>query len=413
MRALTRETFADIRALPRAVWVLTAGQFINRFGCFVYPFLTLHLLDRGLPGGQVALVLSSMAVGQMVSPFVSGYLSDAIGRRNTILISLIGGAISIVMIYYGQTAWQIAMLAALHGFLAQLFGPAANALLSDVVAEEKRVTAYAVFRLALNAGYAAGPAMAGLLYNRAPVLIFWGDAATSLVFAGLAFRWLPHGLRTITGRVTSPAVAWQSWLAVARDVGLNRAFMQLLLSKLLMSLAFIQVFYVLSVDATARGLTTVQYGMVMGFNGVVIMCVELPLVQWLKRFASRPVLVVGFVMVGIGSASFAWAESMTGFLLAMGLFTVGEMITLPMCAAYGAKLAPPEYRGRYFGFFGLMWGLAGLAGGTGVWFYGQLGPIWWCWIGCAGVLAGAVMALPVALRPDAPVLVEAATESAG
>ena len=35
---------------------------------------------------------------------------------------------------------------------------------------------------------------------------------------------------------------------------------------------------------------------------------ELPLVQWLKRYSPRPVLAVGFGLVGLGCASFAWVE---------------------------------------------------------------------------------------------------------
>ncbi|MFO1512401.1 MAG: hypothetical protein U1F83_05725 [Verrucomicrobiota bacterium] len=38
--------FASLRTLPRAAWVLFAGSFINRFGGFVVPFLTLYLTGQ-------------------------------------------------------------------------------------------------------------------------------------------------------------------------------------------------------------------------------------------------------------------------------------------------------------------------------------------------------------------------------
>ncbi len=402
---LLRETLRDIRSMPRALWVLTGGQFINRFGCFVYPFLALYLTEQGFAAAEVALVLGAMATGNLVSPFLSGYLADAIGRRNTIFVSLVGGALTMLAIYYIRGPWPTAALAGLHGLLAQAFGPASHALLSDVVPDEKRVTAYALFRLALNAGFAAGPAVAGMLYHRAPALVFWGDAITTLVFAVLAITMLPHGLRTIHGRASSPGLAWQSWRDAARDIAANRPALQLLAGKLLMSLSFIQIFNVLVLHATGRGLSTLEYGIVMGSNGAIIMMMELPLVQCLKRYAPKPVLAVGYGLVGLGCAAFAWAESMTGFLVAMAIFTLGEMIALPISAALGARLAPDAMRGRYFGIYGIAWGVAGLAGSSGVWFYQHWGPRWWVIAGVFGLLAAVCMAVRV--RPVAPGLVAA------
>jgi MFS family permease len=210
MHSILKDLWSDIYTLPRAFWVLTGGQFINRFGRFVFPFLALFLSERGFSPSSVSLVLGAIAAGQMVSPFISGYLADAIGRRNTITLSLVGGALTALSLYYCESLGALVIMSVLHGFFSQMFGPAANALLSDVVPEEKRVTAFAVFRLALNAGFAAGPAVAGFLYTRAPALIFWGDAITTLVFAAGAFALLPHGLRTIEGRVSSP-----EWLGKA------------------------------------------------------------------------------------------------------------------------------------------------------------------------------------------------------
>lgn len=382
-----------MRTMPRALWVLTGGQFINRFGAFVFPFMALYLQERGLSLAEIAWVLGAISVGGTVAPFAGGYLADSIGRRNTIVISLVGSALTVLAMYYTAGLGSLLGLALLHGALTYMFGPAANALVTDVVPAEKRVVAFAIFRLALNAGFAAGPAVAGFLFTRSPALIFWGDAATTLIFALLAWTLLPHGLKTIAGRVSSPRVAWDSWRDAARDAVMNRPFLQLMLAKLLMAVAFVQVFNVLALDATQRGLSMVSYGVVMGFNGLIIMCVELPLAQWIKRFPPRPVSGIGFALIGVGCASFALVETMAGFLAAMALFTLGEMIALPVSAAYGAALAPEQYRGRYFGFFSIMWGFSAMVGSAGVWAYGHVGVHWWWLTGTFGLAAGVLMFL--------------------
>lgn len=391
MFAFGRNLWSDLRALPRSVHVLVGGQFLNRFGSFVMPFLALYLSGRGIGLGKVALVLGAMSVGGLFGPVASGYLADAIGRRNTIVLSLGSSALSMVAIYFCASLPALMIVAALHGFCAMLYGPAANALLTDLVTPEQRVIAFAFMRLAINAGFAAGPAVAGLLFSRAPILIFVGDAATTLVFAVLALVWLPHGLRTVEGRVSALAVIWTSWAEALRDMTRNRAFLQYLGGMLLMATAFVQVFNALALDATDRGLTPSQYGVVMGLNGVLIMLFELPLNQWARRFSLRLVLAVGFVLVGLGVASFGLATTQPAFFAAMTLFTLGEMLSLPIGMGYASMLAPEKFRGRYFGVRGTMWAIAGMMGSSGVWFYAHLGSHWWYLAGLGGIAGGLLM----------------------
>ena len=226
---------------------------------------------------------------------------------------------------------------------------------------------------------------------RAPSLIFLGDAITTLIFAGLAWWLLPHGLRTVKGRVSSPKLAWESWKEAAQDGWSNGPFMQLLGAKLLMAVAFVQVFNVLALDAKANGLTAVDCGLVMGLNGFLVMLIELPLVQWIKRFPAKRITAIGFATIGLSCAVFAFADSRLGFFLAMGLFTLGEMIGLPVSIAYGAQLAPEKYRGRFFGFFSMMWGFSALVGSFEVWVYGWMGATWSLLTGACGLAAGVLL----------------------
>lgn len=379
----------DLREMPRPVWFLLAGQFVNRFGSFVFPFLTLFLTGRGLEPVNVALVLAAMGAGHFCGPIASGYLCDAIGRRNTIVVSLFGSSGTMLLLYFVHDPLLLTIVAAGHGFLSFLFGPATAALLTDLVPEEKRVTAFALIRLAINAGFAAGPAVAGLLYLRAPILIFLGDACTTMVFGFIAWRWLPHGLRTITGRATSARVAWRAWIEALTDMRRNGPYLQFLGVVLLIGIAFTQVFNVLVLTASAHGLEPSVYGLVMATNGLLIVFIELPLTRWFQRFNPRHVLAGGYALIGIGCMLFGQAETAPGFFLAMTVFTLGEICALPIGMAYSSGLAPAEFRGRYFGMRGMAWGCAGLFGSLGVWGYAHLGAYWWAFIGLLAVGAAA------------------------
>ncbi|MCH6257370.1 MFS transporter [Puniceicoccaceae bacterium K14] len=377
----------DIGSLPRPVYILVFGQFINRLGAFVYPFLSLYLTEKGYALVLVSGVLAAIAGGNLLGPIVGGYLSDAIGRRNTIVLSLAGSSVSLISVYYSDGYVTLLVTAAIYGFSSFLFGPPSNALIADLVTADSRITAYTLMRLAINLGFAVGPMVAGVLYMTSPMLIFVGDAATTMVFAVLAFCMLPHGLRTVKGKVSSPKVVLKSWGDALSSVNRNYEYKQFLLAIFLMGIAFCQIFSLLALTTREAGISPKVYGIVMGFNGLLIVLVEIPLIQYIKRFESRKVLAIGYVLVGIGCALFGVVDSMMGFFLAMFVFTIGEIVALPIGMAYSSNLAPEKFRGRYFGLRGMTWALSNLAGSLGLWGYGVFGPTWWLMAGIFAVVA--------------------------
>ncbi|MEJ0088561.1 MAG: MFS transporter [Limisphaerales bacterium] len=83
------------------------------------------------------------------------------------------------------------VLAALTGLASEFYRPACSALLTDLVPPEQRVTAFAAYRMAFNAGWAFGPATAGFLATKGFFWLFVGDAATSVLFGLVALLALP------------------------------------------------------------------------------------------------------------------------------------------------------------------------------------------------------------------------------
>jgi MFS family permease len=183
-------------ALPRPVWILCLGTFVNKFGAFVVPFLVLYMKREGYTNGDTALALMAYGTGTLVASALGGYLADRIGRRNTIAFSMVCAAISMVMLSQARTLGSLVALSGFAGMAGEFYRPACGALLADLVPAGQRVTAYAAYRLALNAGWAFGPATAGFLAGHSYYWLFIGDAITSAAFGLVALLALPHGLRS-------------------------------------------------------------------------------------------------------------------------------------------------------------------------------------------------------------------------
>ncbi len=374
----------SIRSLPPAAWLLFLGNFINKFGSFVIVFLALYVTREGHSVAQAGLALSAYGIGALISAPVGGQLADWLGRRNTIALSMFAAAAALLMLSQAESLALIVPLAGLVGLTAELYRPAAQALLADLTPPGERVPAFAVNRLAVNLGFAAGPAVGGFLAERSFFLLFVGDALTSAAFGVLALLALPEGR---TAREGGRGAGW------VRAVRADRDFLLFLGASTLGALVIVQAFATFPLQVSAR-FSSAAYGALISLNGLLVVLLELPIASITQRRRPRRAMALGLLLLGGGFGLTALAPTLALLALAVTVWTLGEITFMPVAGAYVADVAPDDMRGRYQGAWGMTFGIAfvlGPAVGTAVY---SLGPAL-LWSGCA-VLGVAAAALALA-----------------
>lgn len=359
-----------VRALPPAAWALFAGTFINRFGSFVLVFLVLYLTDRGYSAPSAGLAVSLYGIGSVAATLVGGHMADRVGRRRTIALSMFSAAASLLALSQAEAYGLILLLSAASGFTAELYRPASTALLTDLTPAGRRVPAFALYRFAINLGMAMGPAVAGFLAERSFLLLFVGDALTCTLFGIVALVALPEG-RTLTHEdVGRPGIV--------RAVVSDRPFLVFLVSAALLALVFMQAFATLPLHVRDSGLRASHYGMLMSFNGLLIVAAELAISSWTQRRSPGAVMVAGILATGVGFGLTALATSLPLLLLTVAVWTLGEMLYSPVAGAWVADAAPDHMRGRYQAAFGLTFGLGMVVAPTlGTMLYSASPPSLW------------------------------------
>jgi MFS family permease len=378
-----------IRSLPAPVWILCAGTFVNRFGSFVAVFLVLYLRSRGYSIAEAGLVVSFYGVGNVIAAGVGGWTADRFGRRNALALSMFSSAVTLLLLSQAESLPLIIVLTTLAGLTGEMYRPAAAALLTDLTPAGERIPAFALNRLAINLGFAAGPAVAGLLAERSFFLLFLGDALTSAAFGVIALTTLPEGVRVRRGEERRGEAV--------RTMLRDRAFVFFLVSSVLGAFVYFQSQTTFPLHVRASGLSDSDYGLLISLNGLAIVLFELPLVAITQRFPYRPVLTVGSLLVGLGFALNAVANELPELALTVLIWTLGEIIYAPVASAYVADIAPEHMRGRYQGAWGLTWGLAYVfapAVGAAIFAWSADG----LWLIC-GLLGLAAALLLLAARP--------------
>jgi MFS family permease len=380
-----RSLRTQLRALPSPVWILFGGTFINRFGSFVMPFLVIYLTREGFSPAQAGVALSAYGAGHLVASMLGGHLADRIGRRNTIALSMFSSAVVMLALSQARGLPVILPLTFAAGAAAELYRPAAQALIADLIEPQQRMFAFGMYRFAVNLGFAFGPATAGFLADRSFFYIFVGDAVTSFGYGVIALLFLPHGLRG-HGRNESPVAGF---LVPLRDP----AFARFLLATLCVTWIEFQTHSTLPLYINQQGYTPATYGALISINGVMIVLFELGITVWAQRFAPRPLIALGYALSGIGLALTGIAHGIPALAATVVVWTLGEMIFAPATSAFVANIAPEEYRGRYNGVWVTTWSVGMVFGPTlGTWLFQHHEPA--LWISCAVMgLAGAGLAL--------------------
>ncbi len=379
--------FSSLRALPQAAWILFFGTFLNKFGTFVVPFLALYLTRRGYTVGEAGLAIGAYGAGNMAASLLGGHLADYLGRRKTIVLSMFSGAVMMLLLSQAREYLVILVFAVLAGLTNESYRPASSALLADVVPPERRITAFATLRMAYNAGFAFGPAMAGFIAAYGFGWLFVGDAATSVLYGLVALFLLPRILST-----PQNTVSWSRAIEVVRR---DRKLHQLILANFAIGILFCQPASTFGLFVTHLGFSGAVYGTILSLNGALIVLTELPLTTLTRKFPARRVMALGYTLIGIGLCLNAFAHTIPALVICMIIFTLGEMTAIPTAMAYLANLAPPEMRGRYLGIAGLSWSSAAIIGpGLGMKLFTAAPGTYWLSCAALGLFAATVISGP-------------------
>jgi MFS family permease len=375
--------FTSLRALPPVAWILFLGTFLNKFGSFVVPFLALYLTQKGYSVAQAGVAIGAYGVGNVVATVVGGHLADTLGRRKTIALSMFSGAAAMMLLSQATRFPSILALAALAGLTGEFHRPASSALLADLVPAGNRVTAFSAYRLAINAGFAFGPATAGLIAGHGYFWLFAGDAGTSALFGIVALAALPD-----VAHVAEKAGGWQE---SARALLGDRRLHRVLLASFLIALIFFQMSSTFGLAVMRAGFTPRAYGILLSMNGALIVLAELPLTTVSRRFQPIAAMAAGYLFIGVGFLLGALAVTIAGFAACILVFTLGEMFAMPVASAYVAGLSPAHMRGRYMGTYGLTWTLAQVVGpGLGMALFTASPTAFWAAGGALGVASAAI-----------------------
>lgn len=347
--------------LPRELWVVEAGIFLNYLGWgAVLPFEVIYLHEgRGFALGVAGFVVGTVTLAAVATAPVVGPVIDRAGARTTAAaagVALATGYAALALVHTPAQAFAAATVAGIgNGAL----NPSQSALLASLSRPEIRHRSTAVSRVAANLGLGLGAALGGLVAARGLhgfVTLFVANAASYLLYVAILVLAVREDAR--------PAPLPGGYRLVLRD----DAFVRLALTNVAVIAVGWGVFTWI-VPPYAReqvGVGAELIGLLLLANALTVVLAQIPaarLAEGRRRAsimaagalvfvpACLLVLAAGYLELGVAEAT---------LLVAVVLVGVGECLHTTALMPLVADLAPPAVRGRYMAATGLSWWL-GLA----------------------------------------------------
>lgn len=378
----------NFKGFSREIWILTAITFINRAGTMVLPFLSKYLKeDLHYSYSEVSWIIVCFGVGSMCGSWLGGKLADKIGFYKVMIFSLLTSGFMFFAIQFVTSFWGLCFSMFAIMVVADMFRPAMFVSLGAYAKPENRTRALTLVRLAVNLGFAAGPALGGLIImNIGYKGLFWADGATCIV--SILIFWL-----LVKEKTKSPYIDKEHpGELLTESVFKDKPFWIFLLTSFLTAMIFFQIFTTLTLYHHDRyGLTEFQTGLFMMGNGLMIFALEMPIVSIFERKKVNKVKIILWGSLLMAASYYillfdAWVGILVVSII---LITVGEMFAFPFSNSFAMARAPKGHEGRYMALYTMTFSLAHIASAkVGIETYGHLGARTnWILMGSLGILA--------------------------
>ena len=341
--ASPREKAAKV-PLPQGfgtIWLTVALDLVG-FG-IVVPILGRYAERFGASGLEVGLLFASFSLAQLVFAPLLGRLSDRIGRKPVIMISLLGTAVGSFVTGAAGALWVLFLGRILDGASGASVAVAQGAV-TDLAPPSERPRLLGLLGAAFGVGFVVGPALGGLASLGGEHIPFFVAGTVALINAIVAWRRLPE-TRPAEVRQAAREAAKNDTEAKVRLWGLAVAGFTAIVA----FSGFEATFSLLAGDRfrlTEGGVAAIFVGI-----GVVLVGVQGGLIRPINaKLGTQRSLQVGLVLNSAGLIVLSAAENWPLLIVALALLTVGQGLVTPNLSSLVSGRVPDHRRGEALGF---------------------------------------------------------------
>jgi DHA1 family multidrug resistance protein B-like MFS transporter len=348
---------------------LFAEAMMNITFWMFFPFLTIYFAEEFGRNKAGFLLVFSQAFSVFAN-LMGGYCADRFGRKRMMVLSAVGQGLSFLSFALASSPWLHSPVLgfvsfAIAGVFGSFYWPASQAMVADVVAEKDRSSVFAVFYTSINIAVVIGPVLGAIFYVRYRFQLLLIAGIVCILLGLILAKWTRE--TAPLQKTFTPNGKWYYFLQnQLKDYTLilkDKTFLLFILAGVLAGQTFMQLDFLIPVylkdviknqslfsfgdwSFTIRG--EQAFGIVLAENGFLVALLTVFVTKWMGKYKEQNVFVVSSVVYALSIIVFSQTHWIWGFIIAMGIFTFGELMGAGLQQSFVSKLAPEHMRGQYF-----------------------------------------------------------------
>jgi len=379
-------------AMRNVLFAVIAVELVG-FG-IVVPVLPYWARTFGASGSELGYVLSAYALAQFLCAPLWGRLSDRIGRRPVMLLTIAGSACSLLLLGFANSLLWLGAARLLSGAFAANVS-VATAYVADVCPEHERARWMGMIGASFALGFTLGPVIGGgfgMMGYPVPMFVAAGLSAANLIAAALLLR---EPRKAQAAQAAQGAGAPHAGrFADLRD----GAMLRICAVYLLFSLAVTQLESMFQLYVMDRfSWNVAQTAMLLFVMAIFMGGIQGGAMKHISaRWSERGLVLWGALAMALGFALFPLPAGAALLLLPLLLLAAGRGVSQPSLMSLASLQAAAHRRGETLGAFQSSASLARIVGPTlGGKLYDHAAPGAPFWL--AGALMLAVFAFSLRL----------------
>ncbi len=329
----------------RTLWGVSIAASVRSIGYgATWPFMAVYF-DEYLHVNLliVGIIFTLNAALSIVFSLASGYISDVMGRKRTLLAGTAIGFILYILLaaFIHASIFLISFLFVMTALSGSMVYPAANSIVSDATSGENRKMGYTIYRIMANLGWAIGPLVSAFIFSYGFSFVFLFVAIANVFSFGVSYIFVKKNVKY---RSTKNSF-------FVRDSNLFLFSIPVLLIMIVASQFSVTLpLYVTKI----LKIMVSNLGYFYAVNGTVVVIGQYPISKIMSRYPQIYSMVYGSIFYVFGYLLVTFSNSLWKLMGDMVVITIGENLTSPSISTIVSSMAPDTMTGRYMGFIGMM-----------------------------------------------------------
>ncbi|WP_125153871.1 MFS transporter [Clostridium rectalis] len=351
MKNLFRRFIEPYRGLPMQIYIMFIARIINSLGNFVYPLLTLILVQKiGINTRKAGMFMTMAALLSAPGMMLGGKLIDTIGRKKVIIIFQSSAATVFIICSRLKPSMSMAYVLILAPIFTSFCMPAQDAVVADLTTYKNRKEAFSLLYMGHNLGFAIGPLIAGFLYKNHLPLVFIGDAVTTLLSLVLVIFYVEETMNYKKNLKQNDIniLEKEEKGSVISILKKRPSLIYFSLISFIYQFAYSQWGFLLPLQlGKIFGENGARYfGTMAAVNGIIIIIFTSTIVENTKGINHLKIISLGGILYTMSFFIFAITSSLIFFFISIAIMTIGEIIVSTNTPTFISINSPRSHRGR-------------------------------------------------------------------